>query len=90
MANLSHLPALWRKSGLSQREFCKREHIRLATFSYWRSKELRQTEAQRLAPAAAAAASFTEVVVAARRPAAHVIEITYSDGTHVRIPLPGC
>lgn len=73
MANLSHLPAQWRASGLSQRAFCKQSNISLATFSYWRAKELR---AQRLeAPQASASAShgaassdarppsFTEVLV---------------------------
>lgn len=40
MANLSHLPAAWRKSGLTQQAFCDQEGISLATFSYWRGKEL--------------------------------------------------
>ena len=85
MANLSHLPRAWRESGLSQRAFCKREGISLATFSYWRQKELRG-----LATAPAESA-FTEVVVEPPRPAYaedRVIEVTFPDGTRVRIPVP--
>ena len=82
MANLSHLPAQWRKSGLSQREFCNREGINLATFSYWRNKELRGQLTSADEPS-----TFREVIVHQEaNPLA--IEITYPDGTHVRIPMP--
>ncbi len=85
MANLSHLPDAWRQSGLSQRAFCEREDISLATFSYWRGKELRGEQQAASAPA------FTEVIVQpqCRAPGeAPAIEITYPDGTRVRIPTP--
>lgn len=85
MANLSHLPQAWRESGLSQRAFCEREGINLATFSYWRAKELREQQ-RGDRPAA-----FTEVIVEPRRgepDEARAIEITYPDGTRVRIPVP--
>jgi len=87
MANLSHLPEQWRKSGLTQREFCDREGIKLATFSYWRSKELRKVEQQL---STTQASSFTEVIVSDRAPSSHTLEITYPDGTYVRLPLPRC
>lgn len=88
MANLSHLPEQWRQSGLTQQAFCDREGIKLATFSYWRSKEL---EAQRGKPAPTAChdSSFTEVRIDTPTAAARSIEITYPDGTYVRLPLPG-
>lgn len=81
MANLSHLLEKWRRSGLTQREFCVREGIKLATFCYWRQKELRTEQS------AAPTPSFAELVVRDAEPA-RAIEITYPDGTHVRIPLP--
>ena len=88
MANLSHLPQAWRESGLSQRAFCKREGISLATFSYWRRKELRGAADAPAAPAPA----FTEVVVEPRLNVAPAstssIEVTFPDGTRVRIPVP--
>lgn len=90
MANLSHLPAQWRQSGLSQRAFCEREGVRLATFSYWRTKEL-QTPPPKPSATAPAANAFTEVRVEPnRRPAANApaIEIHFPDGTRVSIPLP--
>lgn len=83
MANLSHLPELWRKSGLTQREFCEQEGISLPTFSYWRSKELRgDLEPQ----TSATEVGFTQLVV---QDAQHdqCIEIQYSSGTVIRIPL---
>ena len=88
MANRSHLPQAWRESGLSQRAFCEREGVSLATFSYWRNKELRRAADS----AAESAPTFTEVVVDphASIPTASVgaIEVTYPDGTRVRIPVP--
>lgn len=87
MANLSHLPQAWRESGLSQRAFCKREGISLATFSYWRQKELRRAAEAPTDPAPA----FTEVVVEPPRLTYaddRVIEVTYPDGMRVRIPVP--
>ena len=33
--------ACWKKSGLTQREYCSRQAIALSTFSYWK-KKLRQ------------------------------------------------
>ena len=87
MANRSHLPQAWRESGLSQRAFCEREGVSLATFSYWRQKELLGGEG---APAPAPA--FTELVVDnANGPSlapAVAIEVTYPDGTRVTIPVP--
>lgn len=92
MANLSHLPEQWRQSGLSQRAFCEREGLRLATFSYWRRKEL-QAPNPSSTPSAPppAAKAFTEVRVEPdRRPAADApaIEIHFPDGTRVSIPYP--
>ena len=88
MANRSQLPQAWRESGLSQRAFCAREGVSLATFSYWRSKELRRAADS----AAAATPTFTEVVVEPRagtpNASAGAIEIVYPDGTRVRIPVP--
>ena len=40
MANLSHLPECWHQSGLSQRECCEQQGVKLATFLYWRKKEI--------------------------------------------------
>ena len=59
MANLSHLPELWRKSGLSQRAFCEQHNGKLATFSYWRKKQIASG-----APASSPAAAFAELHVA--------------------------
>jgi len=86
MANLSYLPEQWRNSGLTQREFCDRKGISVATFSYWRGKELRGE----IPKSPIAKPSFTEVVV--EQPTAEqVIEISFSNGTTVRIPMPiGC
>lgn len=92
MANLSHLPRLWRESGLTQREFCEREGIALPTFSYWRAKELKCEQPSvpvSLAPPARVT-SFAEVLVAESSAETYAIEITYPNGTKVRIPLPGC
>lgn len=87
MANRSHLPQAWRESGLSQRAFCEREGVSLATFSYWRQKERLGGEA-----ADAAAPAFTELVVDsalnASKTVPAAIEVTYPDGTRVRIPVP--
>ena len=30
--------ASWKTSGLSQKQFCQREHLALSTFSYWKRK----------------------------------------------------
>ena len=88
MANLSHLPAAWRKSGLTQQAFCDQEGISLATFSYWRGKELRG-ELRSIEAPQSDPPEFTEVrlqqVLTDERPPA--IEITLADGTHVRIPM---
>ena len=87
MADRSHLPQAWRESGLSQRAFCEREGVSLATFSYWRQKERLGGER---APSPAPA--FTELVVdhapSASLTTAVAIEVTYPDGTRVRIPVP--
>ena len=48
MAIQSRLPEQWRKSGLSQRKCCERKGISLATFPYWRSKDLRSSGSQQL------------------------------------------
>ena len=83
MANLSHLPELWRKSGLTQREFCEQEGISLPTFSYWRAKELRgELEPQ----PSTAEVGFTQLVVQ-DTPSDQCIEIQYPSGTVIRIPL---
>ena len=87
MANQSKLPEQWRKSGLSQREFCERKGISLATFSYWRSKELRANGANHDSSAGSA---FAEVVVERPTDSGRYIEINYPDGTHIRLPLPSC
>jgi len=88
MANLSHLPAAWRKSGLTQQAFCDQQGISLATFSYWRGKELRG-ELDTIASLQPLRPEFTEVrvqqVVPDEQPPA--IEITLADGTHIRIPM---
>ncbi len=96
MANLSHLPAQWRQSGLTQRAFCEREHLKLATFAYWVRKERDAPELTPsiLLPASPATSHFTEVRLApsvgsfAAAPPAPTIEIRYPDGTLVRIALP--
>ena len=97
MADLSHLPAAWRRSGLSQRAFCERDGIKLATFSYWRAKERRGELPGRssVTPAAPGrlAPSLLPVVVAEAPPAPPTptppaIEIHYPDGTRVTIPFP--
>ncbi len=85
MANLSHLPEQWRQSGLSQQAFCDREGVKLATFTYWRAKEL---DAQRKATDPTPLTTFTEVRLEKPDAPERCIEITYPDGTHVRIPLP--
>jgi len=88
MANLSHLPAQWRTSGLTQQAFCDREGISLATFSYWRGKELRGELASNSASATIVQQpQFTEVVVEATPPASRAIEIVLPEGTVVRIPI---
>jgi len=88
MANLSHLSAAWRKSGLTQQAFCDQEGISLAAFSYWRGKELRG-ELEANAGVTPHQSEFTEVrlqqVVADEQ--ARAIEITLSYGTHIRIPV---
>jgi len=88
MANLSHLPAAWRKSGLTQQAFCDQEGISLAKFSYWRGKELRG-ELRPITVPQQDSPEFTEVrlqqEVTDEQPPA--IEITLADGTHVRIPM---
>lgn len=112
MADLSSLPAQWRRSGLSQRAFCEHHDVPLATFAYWRAKELRaERAAQRSSHPGESGASleeviteraFTEVIVegpATSGPAMSglaavaprgtpAIEVTFPDGTHVRIPFP--
>ncbi len=94
MANLSHLPEQWRQSGLSQQAFCDRARSNgsrapllseLATFTYWRAKEL---DAQRKATDPTPLTTFTEVRLEKPDVPERCIEITYPDGTHVRIPLP--
>ncbi len=65
-----------------------REGIKLSTFTYWRSKELRE------AGEVHSGAAFTEVrldplpALASERVADRSIEIRYPDGTLIRIPLP--
>jgi len=99
MANLSHLPKEWRESGLTQTEFCKRQGLKLATFSYWRSKELRaldQSKHSTRPPVSGSGASlikvspaFSEVVVK-DAVSANAIEISLPNGTLIRIPLSAC
>ena len=93
MANLSHLPELWRQSGLSQREFCEQQGVKLATFSYWRKKEIdagAPEPMQRAAPFAQlhVVRQPAGAQVAEPRAIDRAIEITFPDGTQVRIPMP--
>ena len=93
MANLSHLPELWRRSGLSQREFCEQQDVKLATFSYWRKKEIdagAPEPIQRAAPFAQLHVASQAVGLQATEPQStdRAIEITFPDGTQVRIPMP--
>ena len=83
MANLSHLPEQWRKSGLTQREFCDQQGISLPTFSYWRAKELRGD----LDPKPTTqGVGFTQLVLQDAL-ADRCIEIEYPSGAIIRIPL---
>ncbi|BCL61595.1 hypothetical protein DGMP_22880 [Desulfomarina profundi] len=40
----------WRKSGLSQKKYCQRRNIALATFCYWKRKLETQTQDVRFHP----------------------------------------
>ena len=69
---------MWESSGDSQPDFCRRHHLRLGTFVYWRTKCL---EKQRVAQAA----SFTAVQVKTAATPAAMIEIRLPNGVCVRI-----
>jgi hypothetical protein len=67
------LVASFRSSGLSQREFCLREQIKLPTFSYWYWK---------LGPGATATPSgFTEVTPSLPSGG---LEVVYPNGVRIR------
>ncbi len=88
MANLSHLPEQWRTSGLTQRAFCEREGVKLATFAYWRREELHDgAPTSSTAGADPAPAAFTELRLPSGPGAARRPEVHYPDGTVVRVPV---
>jgi hypothetical protein len=46
----------WKASGLSQKQFCRRQSLALSTFSYWKRKiEVSETEAVKFYPLSIAA-----------------------------------
>lgn len=65
--------ASFKSSGLTQRDFCQRENIKLPTFSYWYRKVG--------AGATPVSSGFTEVTPAL--PSA-VLEVVYPNGVRIR------
>ncbi len=66
--------ASYQSSGLTQREFCHRENIKLPTFSYWYRKVCAKTESMN--------SGFTEVTAPVH--AAAGLEVVFPNGVIVR------
>lgn len=65
--------ASFKSSGLSQREFCKQQQIKLATFSYWYRKIKKASETP--------AAGFTEVTASVESVG---LEVVFPNGVIIR------
>ena len=70
----------WRSSGLTQRAYCHRHALSLASFGYWR----RVLSRRRLAPSSLA---LVPIVVSEPEPVIETIEVRLPNGLQVQLPL---
>jgi len=61
----------WQRSRETQRAFCQRHHLTLATFKYWRDKIIKKEQSR-----------FAEVLTTKPTP----FEVLLSNGTSIRVP----
>ena len=70
----------WRSSGLTQRAYCHRHALSLASFGYWR----RVLSRRRLAPSSLA---LVPIVVSEPEPVIETIEVGLPNGLEVQLPV---
>ncbi len=74
--------AQWKRSGLSQAEFCRRKEISVATFRWWKQKlDAAEPKPKRRSKGAA----FVPVKIVPTRPSPAAVELLLAGGRMLRI-----